>query len=348
MEAGKPLHHGGRLGEAVRRWGIPREQWIDLSTGINPVAWPVPAIPQNVWQRLPEDDDGLEDAVRRWSGAPSESGCVPVAGSQAAIQMLPRLRKPCRVGIPLPGYGEHARCWSDAGHTVIPIELSSVSDREDWLDALDVLVWINPNNPTGKHWSHSQLLGWHERLKARGGWLVVDEAFLLPENLADSLVPVADRPGIVVLKSLGKFFGLAGVRAGAALGDRDITGRLYSALGPWSLSHPARFLMRQALEDVDWQIEAQRRLHAAAGRLDAILVSAGLGLALDSISGTTLFRYAEHASAEPIADGLARQGILVRRFSSPAALRFGLPGAEFEWRRLEETLPEIVRSIGIV
>ncbi|BES71554.1 threonine-phosphate decarboxylase CobD [Marinobacter nanhaiticus D15-8W] len=342
MDSREPLHHGGRLGEAARRWGIPREQWLDLSTGINPYSWPVPVIPGAVWQRLPEDDDGLADILRSWSGAPQAASCLPVPGSQSVIQTLPRLREPCRVGVPVPGYEEHARCWAQSGHTIVPVDPSRADDDEQWLDELDVLVWINPNNPTGDRRNRSQLLHWHDRLCERGGWLVIDEAFLLPDEFSDSLASAADREGLVVLKSLGKFFGLAGLRAGAVFGDRHIVSALEAHLGPWSLSHPARFVMAKVLEDRVWPAEMQVRLRDHSGRLDSLLKSAGLPLS----AGTALFRYVDVANAHAIADGLAEQGILVRRFDNPAALRFGLPGAERDWARLESALASLLGSAG--
>src|SRR5690554_8220874 len=107
----RPPFHGGRLTDAAKRWGIPRDRWLDLSTGINPLGWPVPPLPADCWHRLPEDGDGLEQQILDWSGAGARAACVPVAGSQAAIQNLPLLRAPCRVGVPEPGYQEHAHHW---------------------------------------------------------------------------------------------------------------------------------------------------------------------------------------------------------------------------------------------
>ncbi len=335
--SGKPsLEHGGRLNAAARQWNIPREQWLDLSTGINPVSWPVPALPETVWQRLPEDDDGLEDAVRLWAGAPDNAGCLPIPGSQAAIQRLPRLRPSCRVGVPVPGYEEHARCWAQAGHTVVPLAQDD-GGADDWLDELDVVVWINPNNPSGERIERQRLLHWHERLQSRGGWLVVDEAFLLPDEPGESLAPVADRPGLVILKSLGKFFGLAGIRAGAALGDADIVSALATDLGPWALSTPARFIMARALADAAWQTQTIERLRADSRRLAALLTQNGFPV----VQGTALFQYAPAISADAWADALAQRGVYVRRFAEPAALRFGLPATESDWRRLQQALQEI-------
>lgn len=328
------LEHGGRLNEAAERWGIPRADWLDLSTGINPIGWPVPDIPAELWQRLPEADDGLEEVIRQWSGAPFSAACVPVPGSQAAIMALPRLRKPCRVGIPVPGYREHGHSWRNAGHTVIPIGpeqtrcgASGCDDR--WLDQLDVLVWINPNNPTGEIIPPSTLLRWHQRLQKRGGWLVVDEAFM-DATPAFSLCSHAGRPGLIVLRSLGKFFGLAGVRAGVVLADPAVAEALKQVLGPWPLGGPARYVMAQALADADWQLLARARLQRSAGRLRGVLHAAGLTLA----GGSALFLTVRTDHPQLLADQLAEQGVLVRAFEQPGMLRFGLATGENQWRML--------------
>lgn len=326
--------HGGRLRAAARKWGIPPERWLDLSTGINPQGWPVPAIPEEVWRRLPEPDDGLEQRIRQWTGAPASSVCLPVAGSQAAIMALPHLRSPCRVGVPSPGYEEHGHCWAAAGHRVTGITVDQLaSDDDSWLDQLDVLVWINPNNPTGQVVEPQRLLSLHEHLQCRGGWLIVDEAFMdaTPEL---SVGFATDRPGLLVMRSLGKFFGLAGLRAGAVVGDPDIVGLLDNALGPWSVSGPARFVMNQALADHQWQAATAERLHSESRRLSEYLAGHGM----EHSAGTALFRYVRHDRAADIAAALAGEGILVREFENPAALRFGLPGSEPDWARFDQAM----------
>lgn len=337
MVIGDPPVHGGRLNQAVRRWGIPREQWLDLSTGINPNGWPVPPIPTDVWQRLPEEDDGLQSRIRAWSGAPDNAACIPVPGSQAAIQALPRLRPPCRVGVPDPGYQEHGHAWQVTGHQIRAISPAELDERDDWLDQLDVLVWIQPNNPTGARVGLEQLLAWHQKLAARGGWLVVDEAFA--DGLADvSLAAWAGLPGLVILKSLGKFYGLAGLRAGAVLTEAGLGEALRRMIGPWALSGPARYVMRLALDDEAWAVQTAARLRHQSERLHTLLVSLGLNPA----GGALLFQYVRHPEARALADALAEQGILVRRFDEPPALRFGLPGTEAQWQRLSDTLSKVI------
>lgn len=327
-------HHGGRLLQAARRWGIPADDWLDLSTGISPWSWPVPPVPISVWQRLPDEDDDLVARCREWLDVPEGAGCLPVPGSQSALQLLPQLRPACRVGVPSPGYREHAVAWSRAGHAVISLS-------PDQIDAamadLDVLVCINPNNPTGQLYAADTLLRWHQQLAAKGGWLVVDEAFLDASEGA-TLASLCGRPGLIVLRSLGKFFGLAGVRAGLVLGAGALCAALEAKLGPWALSHPARWVMAQAVQDNKWQQQQRQRLRQARQRLNGLLDQAGLLPQGDS----DLFALCCHDQAQALLDALARQGILVRHFEQLGALRFGLPRNESEEQRLLlalQTLP---------
>jgi len=320
-----PPEHGGRLRAAALRHAIPLDQWLDLSTGLNPHPWPVTAPSTLSWARLPEDGDGLEHAAAAFYGAPDP---LPLAGSQAAIQALPRLRAPARVGVPAVGYREHAYHWRLAGHRVVELPDGDPGDLE-----LDALVVINPNNPTGHRWPVERLLEWRERLAARGGWLIVDEAFMdcTPEH---SLLPHAGLPGLVVLRSLGKFFGLAGARVGFLWAEPRVRGAVRHWLGPWALSGPARDVARRALDDAGWQRETRAALPLASARLERLLGAHGLAPS----GGTALFQWVVTPRAEALEAGLAKEGILVRRFEHPPSLRFGLPGREDDWLRLEQAL----------
>lgn len=331
----KLLVHGGRLREAAARWRIPLGDWLDLSTGVNPLGWPVPldlAVRQDLWSRLPEDDDGLAETAAAYYGIGAAcGGCLlPVAGSQAAIQALPRLRHPGRVGVITPGYAEHAQAWVRAGHRVLPLVADAIDAA---LPDLEVVVLINPNNPTGAHFSREDLLRWQAALAERGGWLVVDEAFMdaTPEH---SLTTLAPRPGLFVLRSLGKFFGLAGARVGFVLAEPEPIDALARLLGPWSVPTPSRWVAARALADWDWQAAARARLPAAAERLAALLEMHGLVPA----GGCALFQWVPARQAAAMHARLARSGILTRLFEDPPALRFGLPGRELDWERLAVAL----------
>ncbi|MEH6472308.1 MAG: threonine-phosphate decarboxylase CobD [Halopseudomonas sp.] len=324
------LHHGGRLLQAAQRYQRPADQWLDLSTGINPHGWPVPDLAIDHWQRLPDPDDGLLAAARAYYQC---QNLLEVAGSQAAIQALPRLRSACRVGVPSIGYAEHQHAWSLAGHRLQRLDSDQIDQA---LEQLDVLVLINPNNPTGERFSVEQLLEWQRKLVMRGGWLIVDEAFIdcQPEQ---SLLRFCPRPGLIVLRSIGKFFGLAGIRAGFVGADLALLDQLTQYLGPWTLSGPTRQVCKLALADSDWQLKTRCRLRDDQRRLQALLTETFV----EPVQGTELFQTLATADAGELHQRLARQGILLRRFEQPSQIRFGLPQYEADWQRLQSVLTSL-------
>ena len=321
------LEHGGGLRAAAQRYGIPLNDWLDLSTGINPQGWPVPVPPASVWRRLPEADDGLEMAAAAYYGT---EHALPVAGSQAAIQALPLLRPTGRVGVLHPSYAEHAHAWRQAGHRVEALPAETLDAA---VERLDVLVLVHPNNPTGLRFPPESLLDWRSRLAARGGWLVVDEAFV-DATPTESLARRIGVPGLIVLRSLGKFFGLAGARVGFVLAEPEVRERLRERLGPWTVSGPSRWVATQAIADHAWQAATRVALERAGQRLAELLRRQRLPV----VDGAVLFQWAPCADAGFWQDALARRGLLVRRFDDPSGLRFGLPGEEAAWRRLELAL----------
>ena len=326
------LEHGGRLQRAAREYGIALEQWLDLSTGVSPFGWPVRDVPPSAWQRLPEDDDGLVEVACAYYDAPQ---VLPVAGSQAAIQALPWLRGASRVGILAPGYAEHAQAWRNAGHQV---ECLAVDTLLAQIGQWDVLVLIHPNNPGGECFDVPGLLRIHAELAARNGWLLVDEAFM-DVTPQDSLCPYTDREGLIVLRSVGKFFGLAGVRGGFVCAAPALLEALREKLGPWTLSGPTRYVLRQALADRSWHVSARMRLVTASKRLAALLARHGLAPS----AGCSMFHWCCFEQAPAVHRGLARRGILTRLFDAPASLRFGLPPDDASMARLDQALTEVLR-----
>lgn len=331
------LEHGGRLRQAAQRYDIALEDWLDLSTGVAPYGLSLPAVPAEAWARLPEVNDGLEAAARDYYGAAS---LLPVAGSQAAIQALPRLRKTCNVGIVAPAYAEHAAAWRREGHRVVKLSEGSIPRA---LPQLDVLLLVNPNNPTGRLIEPERLLDWHAQLAERGGWLLVDEAFIdcTPEL---SLASHAPRPGLIVLRSFGKFFGMAGLRLGFVLAAQTLLDELEKLLGPWAVSGPARVVARSLLADVDGQQRQRQRLLADGERLAALLRGCGLAPS----GGTALFQFCCTRRAVVCYELLARRGILVRLFPALDSLRFGLPADEAGWQRLEPALRACTEIAALV
>lgn len=321
------LEHGGRLRSAAARYHIALEHWLDLSTGINPYAWPVPTIPADSWSQLPDDEDGLLQVAKHHYGC---EHLLSVNGSQQAIQCLPRLRSPGRVGMLAPCYAEHPHAWQQHGHQLVALPADNIDAR---LDDLDVLLLVNPNNPTGQHFDRATLLDWHARLARRGGWLVVDEAFI-DATPHDSLAADSHLPGLIVLRSLGKFFGLAGARVGFVLAEPTLLEALAELVGPWPVAGPARHVARLALADQNWRTQTCIQLTQAAQRLHLLLSHHGL----TPNGHCALFCWHRNEQASQIHNALAHQGILTRLFEEPASLRFGLPGDEKQWQRLERAL----------
>jgi cobalamin biosynthetic protein CobC len=321
------LEHGGNLREAQRRYG--GGDWIDLSTGINPIGYPAPPITPDAWQRLPEPDPALLNAACAYYGA---RAMLPVAGTQAAIQALPRLRAPSRVTVAAPSYAEHAHHWSQHGHALRQIGYPMLDAA---VGGSDVVVVCNPNNPTGAFVPPAVLLGWAAELGARGGWLVVDEAFgdTAP---ALSVAAHAGQPGLVVLRSVGKFFGLAGLRLGFVAAEAPLLAALADMLGPWTISGPAQQIGLAALRDTLWHEATRRRLAHEGARLRALLAAHGIQAA-----GTPLFHWWAEARPEAFHEHMARRAIWVRLFGQAArGIRLGLPAHERDWDRIERALHE--------
>ena len=323
------LEHGGNLSAAVTRYGIPLENWLDLSTGINPNHYPIADIPPHQWHQLPNDEDGLVNIAANYYGCQS---LLPTSGSQAALQALPNLRSLGTIAMLKPMYQEHAYAWQRYGHQVL--SFNDLND-EHILNKADVVLLCNPNNPTGKQFPTQALLSLHAKLANRGGWLVVDEAFMdaTPEH---SIALHSHLDGLFVLRSLGKFFGLAGARVGFMLAADEQLKKLQESLGPWTLTGPSRFIAKQALQDTAWQENTRITLKSNSKRLETLLSQYGL----KPTAGTALFQYVMTAQAQVLQERLAAKGIWVRLFKEQPALRFGLPH-DSGWQLLEDALKSL-------
>ena len=318
--------HGGNLDHAMARHGGPRDAWIDLSTGINPRPYPIPDIADHAWSALPTGTElgALAETARTTYGWRGE--VVPLAGAQAAIQIVPSLRAPGTAHVLGPTYNEHAGALRSAGWQVT--ECATLADLAD----ADIAVLVNPNNPDGQRHPPSDLLA----LSREVGLLVVDESFCDAEpglSLAGTLNTDTDR--VLIQRSFGKFYGLAGLRLGFALTGSALAGRLRALAGPWPVSGPAITIGCRALADARWHAETVDRLTRDAVRLDGLAKRAGWTL----VGGTILFRTYMTPDAAAVQDRLAQSRIWSRIFPySGTWVRLGLPGTPDTWNRLEQAL----------
>ena len=319
-----PPFHGGRLVEAAKAGKRPLSDWIDLSTGLNPEPYPLPAIPDNAFQRLPEYSHSLAEACEDFLKAPS----FAVSGSQRAIEHLPLLYNPSRVGVFSPMYAEHAFCWRKYGHHVYDLEL----DNHNSISQTRILILVNPNNPTTRVVGTELIEALRRIAQKNDGLLIVDEAFIDTCNEFSAL-SLENHRHLVVLRSIGKFFGLAGIRAGLVSGDERILNRLKISIGPWDLSGPASYLLPQLLTDFSWQETTRKRLKVSAGRLVTLL-----SREFNSIHKTDYFAWLPGVDPIALEKRFKQAGILIRTFPKLSGIRVGLPGPEEHWLRLEETI----------
>ncbi|HEY2531467.1 MAG TPA: threonine-phosphate decarboxylase CobD [Xanthobacteraceae bacterium] len=327
-DAGELRPHGGELTAARRLFADAPEPFIDLSTGINPHPYPLPKFAARAFARLPETAaiNALAALAAKTYGAPSTAAVVPAPGTQILLPLVATLVSPGHAAIVAPTYSEFAPAAALAGHRVTEVgKVSAVGEA-------GLVIVANPNNPDGQLFAKSDLLALAHNLHAHGGMLVVDEAFMDVGPPDQSLIPAVPMGNIIVLRSFGKFFGLAGLRLGFALAAPALAARLKAALGPWAVSAPALAIGMKALADRTWIETTRLRLQNDASRLDAVLSDAGLAI----IGGTTLFRLVQSPAAAELFHHLGCAGILVRRFPDhPTWLRFGLPANGRDWRRFK-------------
>ena len=325
------MNHGGDLTEAMARYGGEAADWLDLSTGINPWAYPFGDIADAAWRRLPSQADGLAllDAARCAYGVPESVDLVAAPGTQALIQWLPHLAAHGPVAIVGPTYNEHAPAWRNAGHEVIEIpDLAALP-----ADAVHAVI-VNPNNPDGRIADHATLAAIAARLHQRGGWLLIDEAFA-DIDPAIGAAALCEKLPVVILRSFGKFYGLGGLRLGFAVAAPAIIHRIATALGSWAVSGPALQVGAQALADDAWANHMRAHLAEHTTRLDFVLTQAGGRV----IGGTSLFRFVRHPDARYLHVQLARQRVWVRKFDwASDHLRFGLPADDAALGRLADAL----------
>lgn len=334
-EIGGPIEHGGNLSRARALFPKAPEPWIDLSTGISPHSYPHSPVPANAFSRLPEQvfTDRLKVLAAEAYGAPSPAHVAAGPGTQILLPIVAGLQAGWgmnKAGVLSPTYAEHARAARLLG-----LEVTETEDLERLADGRLAVV-VNPNNPTGRIVPSGELLALAALMRAKRGLLVVDEAFM-DVSEAESVANAVNEGGLVVLRSFGKFYGMAGLRLGFAVAHPDIVSKIEERLGPWAVSGPALHIACEALADRPWQEKMRATLKSDAARLDALLAAAGIPVA----GGTSLFRFIRDPRAQAIFDRLGRQGIAVRRFPErPNDLRIGLPD-DGEWERVETALKTI-------
>lgn len=336
IAAGRFAHHGGRLGVARSMFpGVP-QPWLDLSTGINPRAYPAPRASQRARNRLPEPTElaRLEALAAAAFGVDDPARVVATSGTECALRLLPQIVNLKSAVVVGPTYASHADAWTRFGALTQTIDRDGTREHAQRAVCLTI---VNPNNPDGHVVARTQLLALHDSLSRHGGMLIVDEAFadVMPEVSVAAEAGTAAAARLILLRSFGKFFGLAGLRLGFIVAAPPIAAALRGLVGEWPVSSDALAAGLAAYADRRWADRERATLQKSAQRLDRLLALSGFELA----GGTSLFRLAHAADARERFTRLLAAGILVRPFDyDPGLLRFGLPRGRDQWRRLAAAL----------
>ena len=313
------LVHGGQLQQVALQYARPINDWLDLSTGISPSSYPIPSIPTPVWQQLPQPSLSLLNAAKRYYGT---TNIVATSGSQAVIKQLPTVFKQhvaeqTTVWLPQVGYKEHERAWREQGFTIQQYTQLPTSAQ---LTANCIVVVINPNNPTGELFSRNTLLALLDNIQTLKGWLILDEAFMDVVEPSQSIIAHTDNPHLLVLRSVGKFFGLAGIRLGFLSAHPQWLQALEKLSSPWEVNGPAQYITEIALMDTQWQQQQLLTLTALSAALEQLLMTTFVC----PVAGSALFKTIRLDNAPEVYALLCQQGVYVRLCDEQNALRFGI------------------------
>ena len=331
-------HHGGDLEWAKNHFSKNHSNWLDLSTGINPTAYPFVLNNYFDYNSLPSNTllQNCKGACLKFFGCRNHNELLIAPGSQILISQLPHIFQNKKVAIISPTYGEHAPAWKSGGHHV---ELVQSLSKAEAINP-DIILLVNPNNPNGNFFDSDTLHRVAENQKSKGGYLIVDEAFIdiMPEK---SCSKFSDMDGLIILRSFGKFFGLGGVRLGAMIAPDEICYAINQRIGPWAVSSSALSIATQAYLDEAWINSQKHELRFCAKKMDQMLISVGC----DIIGGTDLFRLVSFNRSKDLFQHLGEEGIYVRHFEyNDQWLRFGLIAKNDNsmWDRLETSLLSFV------
>lgn len=323
--------HGGDLAAASARYGHPHGGWLDLSTGINPDAYPIAELPVAAWHDLPYVQPELLATARLAYAMPAASSIVATPGSQPIISSLPKWLPKLPVLLPSLGYADHRLAWQASGGLMQFYPSTQAAAHIAAIDAAlahnsaQHLVVIQPNNPTGLLLPAAQLYQWAQQLSG-GGHLIIDETFI-DATPAQSVLPEHWHPAMLVLRSVGKFYGLAGLRLGFVIAELNLVERISAELGPWAVSGPAQWVGRQALADIGWQ----RQMRATLARSQQLHAQW-----LEPLEAASAEASVQHL---PLFSTLSLPRLAAQRWTQWAGergilVRYGLGEAGLDWVRV--------------
>jgi threonine-phosphate decarboxylase len=319
---------------------------VDFSVNLNPLG--CPELVRSRWSELMAgidsypslDGDGIAGYLRKRLGLEKEN-VLGANGSTEMIYLVPRALGLRRVGVVSPCYHDYYRASILAGADVLRIPLSPEERFSPLppkrlsavLEDADALWLGNPNNPTGTFAPRELLADLAERFPRK--WLIVDEAFMPFDAAweAESLAVPPLLPNVLVIHSLTKFYGLAGLRLGGLTASGEVVERLRGFKEPWTVNSVSEALAPLLLETGDYEAETRRLVAEERSRLRAALEGVD-GLAVfPSRANFLLCRWDREPDLDPLLRGLLARGICVRDCRN-------FPGLESGYFRVAVRTPE--------
>ncbi len=317
------IQHGGDIDLAIKKYGGQRADWIDLSTGINRTSYPWQENVKVELRDLPSNKllRSLEKAASRAYKVAEDKDTAAVQGAQQIISLLPIcLKNYNSVAILGPTYNEYEKAFKSS-----EIKAETVSEVSK-LSSSDIAIVVNPNNPTGKVIAEEILNDLSKKVRI----LIIDESFKMFSSRR-----IQKFDNVIQINSLGKFFGLAGVRLGFVSGPSNFIKSVRGMLGPWPVSSIAAEIGKIALNDQAWisqmekiLLEGSDVLHRACNRKNWKL-----------IGKTNLFHTYATSSSLKVEKQFAAHYIWIRTFDySETWVRLGIPTSKYEWTRVRQAL----------
>ena len=317
------IQHGGDIDLAIKKYGGQRADWIDLSTGINRTSYPWQESVKVELRDLPSSKllMGLEKAASRAYKVAEGTDTAAVQGAQQIISLLPIcLKNYNSVAILGPTYNEYEKAFKSSG-----IKAETVSEVSK-LSSSDIAIIVNPNNPTGKVIAEEIL----DDLSKKVRILIIDESFKMFSSRR-----IQKFDNVIQINSLGKFFGLAGVRLGFVSGPSDFIKSVREMLGPWPISSIAAEIGIIALNDTTWISEMEKILLEGSNVLHKACSTKNWKL----VGKTNLFHTYATSSCLEVEEQFAAHYIWIRTFDySQTWIRLGIPTSKYEWTRVRQVL----------
>ncbi|PKM94749.1 MAG: threonine-phosphate decarboxylase [Firmicutes bacterium HGW-Firmicutes-1] len=256
--------HGGYFGNN-------RKEILDFSVNLNPLGVPE-SVKNNIINNLGALDTYPEIEARtarehlaREYGLKS-SNIIMGNGAVELIYLLAKTVKPKKVLLVQPTFNEYERAFKQSNTECIHYFLKANDDFELNLEDLfytilihkpEVMVMCNPNNPTASYIENDSIEKILEALKSYGGILMIDESFSAFENLPTA-ISLLHHENLFLLRSMTKYYSIAGIRLGYGIGAESITGQMQLQKEPWTLNSIACNIVEVLLQDKEYQLKTQK------------------------------------------------------------------------------------------